>query len=462
MLKLQVVILASLGLLFTACGPSAPKPELGEIYNAAAQRSHAERNPIIVIPGVIGTRLVSDPGGEVVWGVFGPGGVDHRSAEGRRALALPISSSGWPRDEVRPDFALEELEVSLGFNFQFKAYANMLAAFGAGGYIDPAHVDLGDVDYGDEHFTCFQFGYDWRRSCAENAAELGRFIEEKRREVSRKRRELGIGGGPVKFDLVAHSMGGLVARYYLMYGKRPLTSSGDMPVTWSGARHVDKLIMVGTPNGGSVYAYRDIFDGMRLAPLLPRIPAAVVGTMPSAFELMPPGEAGALIDEHSEAINPYAVDEWDRRGWGMLNPEQDDVLAELMPETTDPAERRRRAKGHLDKMLRNARAFHRAISCECRTPGGLEFFAFVGDAVPTASRVQIEGDGSQVLIDYLPGDKLVTRRSALRDKRPAGDSGRVRSPIPWAGVNFVFTDHLKMTSDPAFTDNVLYLLLERP
>jgi hypothetical protein len=39
---------------------------------------------------------------------------------------------------------------------------------------------------------------------------------------------------------------------------------------------------------------------------------------------------------------------------------------------------------------------------------------------------------------------------------------RVQSPISWAGVNFIFTNHLGLTSSPAFTDNALYLLLEQP
>jgi len=36
------------------------------------------------------------------------------------------------------------------------------------------------------------------------------------------------------------------------------------------------------------------------------------------------------------------------------------------------------------------------------------------------------------------------------------------SPIDWEGVLFLFTDHLQMTKDPAFADNVRYCLLEDP
>ncbi|MFQ5605456.1 MAG: hypothetical protein ACE5HS_19480 [bacterium] len=36
------------------------------------------------------------------------------------------------------------------------------------------------------------------------------------------------------------------------------------------------------------------------------------------------------------------------------------------------------------------------------------------------------------------------------------------SPIKWAQVLFVFTEHLEMTKGPAFTDNLLFMLLEHP
>ncbi|MEP4076873.1 lipase/acyltransferase domain-containing protein [Haloferula sp.] len=449
-------------LVMVGCGPRSATPDLAKIYNPGAQRIHVDRNPIIVIPGIMGSKLV-DSQGNAVWGVFGPGGVNHRKGDGMRSMSLPMSASGWPKDDVRADGALEELHVSLGFNFHFKAYSRMLAAFGAGGYIDPAHVETGGVDYGDEHFTCFQFAYDWRRSNAENAVRLDQFIEEKARYVEKERKRRYGTTGRVKFDVIAHSMGGLVARYHLMYGGRRLNADGQMPVTWAGARRVEKLIMVGTPNGGSAYAYKNLNEGLKLSSLLPTIQPAVIGTMPSAYELLPPEGDGALIDEHSEPINYYNVDEWERRGWGLMNPDQDKVLAELMPDEGDPGARRNRARSHLKKVLTNARAFHRAINRPAALPLGVEVHAFVGDAVSTASRLQVQGDGELSLIDWIPGDGTVTRKSVMRDLRTPEEAGSpVKGPIKWTGAHFVFSDHVGMTSDPAFVDNVLYLLLERP
>ena len=83
------------------------------------------------------------------------------------------------RDNVRSDGALETIDVSLfGLPYSLKAYHGILRTLGAAGYLDkslitgaPAGADLpaeaepnGTLDWGDHHFTCFQFDYDWRRS----------------------------------------------------------------------------------------------------------------------------------------------------------------------------------------------------------------------------------------------------------------------------------------------------------
>ena len=62
-----------------------------------------------------------------------------------------------------------------------------------------------------------------------------------------------------------------------------------------------------------------------------------------------------------------------------------------------------------------------------------------------------------------PGDGTVLRSIALMDERVGQAWTRgVVTPIAWTDVTFVFTDHLGMTRDPAFTDDVLFRLLESP
>src|SRR5262249_18631302 len=150
-----------------------PGPDLGHLYDRAAQSNDAQRNPIIVIPGVLGTVLRDSSSGRIVWGTFVGTYADPRRGDGARLVALPMQR-GVPldalRDEVMPDGVLESVRVSLlGLPVEQHAYISILRTLGAGGYRDQDLGEVGAVDYGREHFTCFQFAYDWRRDNVENA-----------------------------------------------------------------------------------------------------------------------------------------------------------------------------------------------------------------------------------------------------------------------------------------------------
>ena len=47
-------------------------------------------------------------------------------------------------------------------------------------------------------------------------------------------------------------MGGLLTRYYLRYGSADSLVDGQPPaLNWSGAKDIDRVILIGTPNNGS-------------------------------------------------------------------------------------------------------------------------------------------------------------------------------------------------------------------
>ncbi len=99
-----------------------------------------------------------------------------------------------------------------------------------------------------------------------------------------REKRYGIKDVDVKFDIVAHSMGGLVARYFLRYGTAELPDDGSLPeITWAGAQHVENLVMIGTPNSGSLDALVNLVDGFRPALFLPHYSSALLGTMPAIY-----------------------------------------------------------------------------------------------------------------------------------------------------------------------------------
>ena len=105
---------------------------------------------------------------------------------------------------------------------------------------------------------------------------------------SEYRKHFGVDNPNVRFDIAAHSMGGLVTRYFLMYGGQDLPADGSLPeLTWEGANLVERVILIGTPNAGSARAFRDLVQGTRLAPILPYYSPALMGTFPSIYQLLP-------------------------------------------------------------------------------------------------------------------------------------------------------------------------------
>ena len=74
-------------------------------------------------------------------------------------------------------------------------------------------------------------------------------------------------------------------------------------------------------------------------------PAAVVGTMPGVYQLLPRTRLRRVIEAATqEPIDVFDPDEWEQRGWGLLDPRQDEVLSWLLPEARSREERLRIAR----------------------------------------------------------------------------------------------------------------------
>ncbi len=445
-------------------------PNLGNIYNGLAQQEDPYRNPIVVIPGILGSKLVEEGTEATIWGTFGLGQVDPNSPEGARLVALPMAKGRKLhelKDNVKPNGALDSVVINvLGFPVQWNAYFNILSTLGVGGYRDQDIGESGRVDYGDRHFTCFQFDYDWRRDIVESAKTLDRFIKTKRAYVQQEiEKRFGVENYDVKFDLVAHSMGGLVARYYLRYGAADLPENGDLPeLTWEGARYVNHLVMIGTPNAGSVDALKNLVHGIRPGFFLPHYSATLQGTMPSVYQLLPRSRHHPLLDPTGQPVNDILDPSlWEQWQWGLANPAEAEQLQHLLPAIDAPEQRRAIALDHQRKLLRRAKQFAAAMDRPATPPASLKLLLVAGDAEETDAVMQVDQEGELETVATAPGDGIVLRSSALLDERTTRKlETRLQSPIAWNQVLFLFEDHLGITEDPTFVDNLLYFLLESP
>ena len=422
---LTVFSALGIGSMMVSCRSGPAAPDLAALYNRPAQYHDAYRNPVIVLPGILGSRLENQPTGPLVWGAFGGDNVNPHSVEGARLVALPMAR-GKPLSELRDDVESVGVLAHLNINFfglpiMLAAYAQILQTLGAGGYRDE-ELGMGAIDYGDDHFTCFQFHYDCRRDNSENAAKLHNYLIEKRAYVREQiKKRYGVDRPDIKFDIIAHSMGGLVTRYLMRYGKQPLPEDGSLPeITWAGSKLVDRVIFIGTPNAGSVFGFMQQVEGIQFAPIFHKHEAARLDTFPSIYQLFPRARNGSGVDAAKPEIRLDIFDSglWDRMNWGLLNEDQDWVLQYILPDVPSREERRAIALDHLSKCLSRARQFGEALDRPARAPDSVSYYAVVGDAVPTGAVVGVDTKtGELEVLETGPGDGTVLRSSVLLDER---------------------------------------------
>jgi len=455
--------------LMAGCA-SEPRPDLGAIYDGPAQGIGSQRNPVIVIPGILGSKLEDPTIQTPVWGAFTYGAADPDYPEGANLVALPMRS-GVPLsqllDNVVPTTVLDSVELDLALlvrGLEIDAYDEIIRTLAAGAYRDETIMLAAGGPVNQEgHFTCFQYAYDWRRDISEQAVILNERVLDAQRQAQE-----GFGlAQPPRVDVVAHSMGGLVLRYYLRYGTQPLPDDGSLPeLTWEGAQRVETAIIIGTPSAGSALSLKQLVEGVNYVGLItPTYRPAVLGSMPSIYQLLPRTRHNRVVNAQTgEPIDVLDAQVWRQFGWGLMDPDDARSRRWLMPDAADDAERDAIAFDHLTKCLARAEQTFRALDAPADPPAHLRMVLFAGDAQETADVIAVDPDTGELSIQsFAPGDGTVTRASALMDERVGSDyRPRLQSPIHWDQVQFIPTDHMGLTSDPSFSDNVLYELLERP
>lgn len=465
-----VYVLVAVSIMITAvtgCAPRGPELDLGRLYDSAAQQIGEDRTPVVVIPGILGTKLEDDTTGQKIWGSFTFGAADADNPDGARTFALPMAEGSALSELVDGGIAVDVLDrvvadVGIFRGIEIGAYVDILMSLAVGQFRDESLGQSGAIDYGGLHFTCFQYPYDWRRDVSESAQALHAHIIDAQWQVRRGR---GLDADDhVKVDVVAHSMGGLVLRYYLRYGTQAMPEDGSLPeLTWAGAENIDRAFLVGTPSAGSLGSLQRLVEGLDLNPLFPNYRPAVVGTMPALYQLLPRTRHGRVIDADGQAIDVLDAAVWERYGWGLANPDADQQLAWLLPDEPTREGRRRIAMDHLRKCLARADQFFRALDVPASPPEGTQIYLFAGDSEETSSVVAVDDRGRLSVVEESLGDGTVTRDSALMDERVGRDwELGLRSPVHWHRVQFLAEDHLGLTRSDAFTDNLLYLMLEDP
>ncbi len=288
------------------------------------------------------------------------------------------------RDDLVPGKIIETVKLARVLP-EVYVYRDLLDALRRyAGYRQGDWENPGAGDYQD---TVYVFPYDWRQDNVRNARELVRRIERLKSRLQRP---------DLKFNVVAHSMGGLIARYAAMYGDADLPE-GDGPIqpTWAGAAHISKIVMIGVPNEGSTDAFATLIEGYsiteglrRRVPLLNKLTAQDVVRTPSVFQLMPHRGAVRFLDENLQplALDLYDVDVWKRYGWSVIYSSPDFRRNYIGAAGTDGGNgKSEELDAYLAATLRRALRFHQALDSVENSNSPVVLLAIGGDCEETLS-----------------------------------------------------------------------------
>ena len=452
MVTALVALLAG-GVIVTG-GCRSAKPDLTALYADAAG---VERPPVVVVHGILGARLQRSVDGREVW----PGGFWRLLTHDYRDLALPINPE--TLDPVDDGIkAYDFFDRAAGADF----YGKLLATLnGPGGYV----TDDGTGSIGD----CHHFYYDWRQDLVATAARLDDFIEEIRRRH---------GDPDLRVDIVAHSMGGLVVRYFIRYGSEDVLDDHHPVPTLAGDAKVRRVVLLATPNFGSISGLQRALMGARVG--LASIDPEVSATWPAMYQLLPNPDRDWMIDNHGLRMDRDLYDPatWSDWGWSVFNPKaQERIGKRLRKEGRNEAEIAAHVamlEKYFTKYLERARRFHRALATPLSSCA-VRYIVFGGDCTQTPSHCLVETvDGvvrvrlhpNEVVnrvpgVDYTrlmlaPGDGRVTKASALGRNRMVFGAGADEEEIfPLAYAVFLCQEHSDLPGDPTFMDNLLNILL---
>ena len=189
-------------------------PNLQLLYR---QANEVNQPPVIVIHGLLGGKLRDQESLTELW--FGS--FTKLLFSDFENIKLNIDPETLePRPDKLDAYAITD--KAAGHDF----YAAILETLqSAGGY---QYTDVGTPHQaGDRNF--YVFVYDWRQDNVKTAKKLSQYIEQIREDYN---------DPELKVDIVAHSMGGLITRYFLRYGELDTLDDNDFPVNLEGAKKV--------------------------------------------------------------------------------------------------------------------------------------------------------------------------------------------------------------------------------
>jgi hypothetical protein len=444
----------SAGLALAGCAVPG-RPPLGPIYRSTHVSS--DQPPLVVIPGAFGSSLRDRRNGREIW----PGSNPHLLVSNYRDLELDIDPEAL--EPVAGNVEVYDVfREGLGRDF----YGKVLDVLGnAGGYVR-GRVGEPPLPGRRQYYV---FLYDWRLDNVAAARGLHELIERIRSDY---------GDSRLRVDVLAHSNGGLLVRYYARYGTADLPPDGAFEPSQAGAGAIRRLLLVGTPNLGTLQPVLAHLRGEEMG--LRRIPQEVVATCTGALQMMPHPAIPWIIDREGRnlPLDVFDIGTWRDCRWSIFDPR---VAERTIGQHGGGAAGRDylgQLRAYMAKHLLRGRRFMESLAVP-GGPGELRPFVFGGDCELTLARVVGERVNGHLVarerasdiaspqpgVDYQalmfePGDSVVTRSSLLgrRSLNVAAPRAEIES-IDVAHSVFLCERHQQLTGNATFQNNLLNTLL---
>ena len=423
------------------------------------------KNPVILVPGLTGSELRDKTTHDRIWfKTFKSKSED---------LRLPIlADPSKMHDNLDATDVLRSVKIGI-FPITDVYGGFVKAMMSRGGYHEESWDTPSEDGFED---SIYLFAYDWRLDNVENARLLIHKVEALKRKFKKPH---------LKFDIVAHSMGGIISRYAVMYGDADLPAAGRKPrPTWAGAHLFNKIILMGTPNEGSIKSLDTLLNGFAIGGIRIDLPFMLdtsrftVFTIPAAYELLPaPGTLRAFDDQLKPVpVDLYDSKVWTKYGWNVID---DKAFASEFT----PAEQKA-APVYFAAVLDRAKRLHEALTAAAGKSGDVKFYILGADCRTAIDSFLIfkdngsdkwktlfrpkgfvRADGVKVTDDELtaimqaPGDGVVTRRS-LEATTQSNTSGH-RSVIGSESSKFFCEEHNRLATNARIQDYIISVLKKK-
>lgn len=342
-------------------------------YDPWLAKEPNKRNPVIIIPGIMGSYLNKD---------------DEDKTEVWPSIAKIIA---FPGDTILDDLILPtDGRVSVDNNIISKDVFRSVNILNFHiDFFDGLISELESNGY-EESKDLFVFPYDWRLDVADNVDG-----NDNSQVQSLKHKIDGIlkQTKSDKVDIVAHSMGGLLAKYYIKH---------------IGTDKVGKFIDIGTPHLGAPKAEKVLVYGdnmsikFGLLGLNPDEIKKIAQNFPSTYNLLP---SAKYFDFTLPDYSYYLYDLGDVDG--------DGVTGRLSYENTKSFLKN---TGRNNTLIQNAELVHNDLDDFNPNDYGIESFNIVGCGAPTIGKIFANNkkfdEDFHYQIKYISGDGTVPQRSA--------------------------------------------------